>query len=756
MINRLAVKLALLSMVLAALAIPAYADESAINIIPRPSKMTVAAVKFVFGNRVQIVVDSSRSVKTEPVDKTGTILSSRVKPTLDTLDDSARYLADGLKRRIGVRATIAAEARSAKHSILLTTAGAPAEFGDEGYELSVTNDGIVIRASKPAGVFYGVESLLQLLPAKGARSSARAIPCLTITDQPQFAWRGLMMDCSRTFLSMNYLRRYVDLLAQYKMNVLHLHLTDDQGWRMQSETHPELTSVGAKFDPRFEGQVSGFYTKQELRDLVRYAAGRNVTIVPEIEMPSHCVAALTAYPDLSCRGDAYFIAPYIPDPTEKTPVPPYGVFCAGNDKTFQVLEDVLAEVIDVFPCKYIHIGGDECPKEFWKTCPKCQARMKHEGLKDENELQSYFVKRIEKFINGKNRVLLGWDEILEGGLAPNAVVMSWRGTAGGIAAARSGHDVVMSPTSHCYFDYEYATTPVDKVYAFDPIPAELTADQGARILGAQANMWTHIARTESDIDQMIFPRLVALSETVWSPKEGRDWPGFERRLQSHLARLKSEGVTCYSERPGPPSFAISPDGTPWVLEEGRAMAYRNGRWSRQPGKLRQIAFTKNGQMLAVGATPVPGGFEVLERIGSKWRPLKGAPGAVDISSAPNAVSQVRIGPEGELWALGASPTAGGYDILTWTGSDWKLVSAGAAATVLAPGAHKQLYALNSLGVAFRWENGAWTVLPGHPSAIAAGPDSRLWVVMQGSRSKPLQLMTLDGAVWKAAPRGRHR
>jgi hexosaminidase len=347
-----------------------------------------------------------------------------------------------------------------------------------------------------------------------------------------------LIDTSRTFVPIAYLRRYVDLLALYKMNVLQLHLTDDQGWRVEVKKHPRLTSVGSKFDERYN-EFGGYYMQKDIKDLVAYASARNVTILPEIEMPGHCAAALAAYPDLGCRNQPQVIFPFM---EALVPGLQPCVFCAGNDRTFEVLEDVLSEVIELFPSRYIHIGGDEAVKDWWKTCPKCQARIKAEGLKDESELQSYFVKRIERFLDSKHRKLIGWDEILEGGLAPRAAVMSWRGTVGGVEAIGQGHDVVFSPTSHCYFDYPNAEFSTVNVYSYEPVPEGITEEQSRHVLGAQGNMWTHIARSEDAIDRQVFPRLIALSEVTWSPRESRNLDDFLARLARHFPRLDALGV----------------------------------------------------------------------------------------------------------------------------------------------------------------------------------------------------------------------
>lgn len=415
-------------------------------------------------------------------------------------------------------------------------------LGNEGYELAIRPQGIHIRANKAAGIFYAMQSLRQLLPIPPAVPAASnqanlRVPCLTIRDKPAFKWRGLMLDCSRTFLRKEYLLRYIDLLAMYKMNVLHLHLTDDQGWRVEIKKHPRLTEVGSRFAPGYAGEINGYYSQQEIRDIVHYAAQRHITVVPEIEMPGHATALLAAYPELSCNGRKHDIFPFFQGPAVTR-----DILCAGNEAVFDVMTDVLAEVMELFPSRYIHVGGDEAPKTRWHECPKCQRRLKDEGLQNEDQLQSYFMRRISDFVSSKGRIMIGWDEILEGGLAANAAVMSWRGMKGGLEAAMQDHEVVMSPTSHCYFDYDVKRIPLEKTYAFCPIPEGLPEEKSRLILGGQANMWTHIARTDSAIDRQIFPRLLALAEALWSEAEQKQFADFYRRYESHEQRLHRLGV----------------------------------------------------------------------------------------------------------------------------------------------------------------------------------------------------------------------
>ena len=433
-------------------------------------------------------------------------------------------------------------------------------LGAEGYRLDVTPSQINIEASGPAGVFYALQSVLQTLP--GMRTNAAlVVPCMSVEDKPRFGWRGLHLDVSRHFFGPEVIKQYIDLMARYKMNRFHWHLTDDQGWRMQIDRYPALTDIGAwrvdqnhlvwgsrpQAKPGQTPDYGGFYTKQQLRELVAYARDRNVVIVPEIEMPGHSAAAVAAYPNLSCAR-----TPQLP----MTGGDYKGIssnFCAGNDSVFTFLEGVLTEVMDVFPSQYIHIGGDEVDKGPWKKCDRCQARMKKEGLKTEEELQSWFIRRIEKFIVANKRRMIGWDEILEGGLAPTATVMSWRGEAGGIEAAKMDHDVVMTPGSPCYFDHYQAgpdgepraiggMNTLRKVYDYEPVPAELAGDRAKYVLGAQANVWTEFITTPEHLEYMILPRMPALSEVLWSPKDRRNWPDFNTRLQSHLNYFRQNAL----------------------------------------------------------------------------------------------------------------------------------------------------------------------------------------------------------------------
>ncbi|HLA83612.1 MAG TPA: beta-N-acetylhexosaminidase, partial [Thermoguttaceae bacterium] len=422
------------------------------------------------------------------------------------------------------------------------------DLGKEGYALSVRGDGVTIQGATPTGVFYGVQTLRQLLPPAIERAkpstdaTAWEAPCVEIIDQPRFPWRGFMLDCSRTFWKKDFVKRLIGQMALYKLNVLHLHLTDDQGWRLEIKKYPKLTEAGAKFAARYHQppEYEGYYTQDDIKEILACAARHHVTVVPEIEMPGHSKAMLTCYPELSCAGGPFEIYPY-----GKGPGIQKDICCAGNEKTFEFFEDVLTEVAELFPGELIHVGGDEAPKDRWKACPKCQTRIKKEGLKNERELQSYFIKRIEKFVNAKGKRLIGWDEILEGGLAPAATVMSWRGTRGGIIAARSGHDVVMTPKMIYYFNYR--RLPTMGVYASDPVPKELNPEQARHVLGAQACFWSHSVREQDGFDACLFPRVMALAETTWTPKESLDAKQFRSRVQDQFKRLRELDIKYYDD-----------------------------------------------------------------------------------------------------------------------------------------------------------------------------------------------------------------
>ncbi len=498
--------------------------DGAIHVIPVPAKIRIQDGVFSLSAETEILVEEG----------------------CEALWGCATFLSDIISTATGFRfaPTMVSANDVPKQSITFTHRGCGPDLGCEGYLLDVVSDGVTVAASDAAGAFYAVQTLRQLFPTEiecGGRGSADMVwtaPAVRIHDAPRFRWRGLMLDCCRHFMTKSFVKRYIDLLAYHKMNRFHWHVTEDQGWRIDIDRYPKLVDVGAW---RTEGdgtRYGGYYSKLDVRDVVDYAASRHVTVIPEIEMPGHAIAALAAYPELSCRGRPLDVATT------------WGIFddvyCAGNDRVFTFLQDVLTEVMELFPSEYIHIGGDECPKARWKECSRCQKRMEREGLRNESELQGYFIGRIAEFLALNDRRLVGWDEILEGGLPETATVQSWRSMDGAIQAARSGHDAIVSPTSHAYFDFDVATTSLEQVYSFDPIPEALSGEERKRILGGECTMWTERAPQDT-VDNKVFPRLLAMAECLWSPPECQDFTDFRRRMQFHCARLEVLGVSCGPE-----------------------------------------------------------------------------------------------------------------------------------------------------------------------------------------------------------------
>lgn len=443
----------------------------------------------------------------------------------------------------------------------------------DGYRLKVTTTGVSVSANEPSGIFYGIQTLLQLFPgtveAKSdlSKNDKWGLPVLTIEDHPRFGWRGLMLDVSRHFFTVEQVKEYIDQMVKYKFNLLHLHLTDDQGWRIEIKSLPKLTEVGAwrvertgtfgtlsKPQPGEAATYGGFYTQEDIKEIVKYAADRFVNILPEIDVPGHSLAAIAAYPELSCTPGEYYVSP-----GDRFMVWPgggqhfYGLIdntlCPANEKVYEFMEKVFTEVAQLFPFEYIHMGGDETARNFWEKTDAIKAMMQKENLKNLDEVQSYFVKRMEKIINSKGKKMIGWDEILDGGLAPNAAVMSWRGMKGGIEAARQGHEVVMSPTDFAYIDYMqgdaaieppvYSTLRLKKAYQFDPLPEGIDA---SLVKGGQANLWTEQVYNTRHLQYMTWPRGFAIAEALWSPKEKRDWNDFAKRTEHHFARLTAAEV----------------------------------------------------------------------------------------------------------------------------------------------------------------------------------------------------------------------
>jgi hexosaminidase len=519
------------------LAVTVRAAEPAV--IPQPEKMTVREGTFTL--------------------KPETVMLSDKKS-----EATSAFLAERLRAATGLPFPSAAVGGSSAGVIKLTTEGSDPNLGAEGYELIIAKDSVLIRAPAEAGLFYGAVTFLQLLPAevfaaKPVSGVTWEAPCLEIRDHPRFAWRGMLLDVSRHFFTKTEVEQILDALALHKINVLHWHLVDDQGWRIEIKRYPRLAEVGAwrkdigtknwGIDPKAskaygpDGRYGGFYTQDDIREVVGYAAARHITIVPEIEMPGHSAAALASYPEFSCTGA----------PTFSTDVgSPMGVYCAGNDGSFVFLQNVLEEVFSLFPSQYIHIGGDEVTTKYWAKCDKCQARKKAEGLTTDRQLQSYFIQRMEKFINAHGRSLIGWSEIREGGLAQNAALMDWIG--GATEGATAGHDVVMTPEKDCYLDHYQSKDhakepraiggflPLRNIYAFDPIPAKLAPEFQQHILGAQGNLWTEYIPNLRHAEYMIFPRESAMAEVTWSPKEARNFDDFLRRLEVDQNRLDQIGV----------------------------------------------------------------------------------------------------------------------------------------------------------------------------------------------------------------------
>ena len=505
------------------------------TIIPEPLEMIQQEGHFTFNSQTTIVYDTDEAIN--EVD----YLANMFKITSGfTLQKSSKPLKDNYIK-VNLNANLS-------------------NLGNEGYQLYIHKTYIEILAFKPAGLFYACQTIKQLLPPEvdgvyPVKNLDLSIPCLKVKDVPRFSYRGYMLDVSRYFIPVSSIEKLLDAMAFYKMNTFHWHLTDYQGWRLQIKRYPKLTLTGAqvaqtklryKDNEEIADRIpsGGFYTQEEVSKLIEYAKKRHIRIIPEIDVPAHSIAAIAAYPFLSCFGTSQEVK------QEKVGAMAT-VFCPGKESTFEFLENVFDEVMALFPEQDIHIGADEVDKSEWEKCPLCKKRMEEEGLETLDDLQSYFVQRIEKYLNKHGHHIIGWDEILEGGLAPNATVMSWRGMKGGIKAAKMEHKVIMTPTQYCYFDYTQGKDrskepyvrfkdylPLSKVYAFDPIPEELSEQEGKLVLGAQANMWTNFVKSPSHVEYMTFPRLCAMAEVTWSAKENKDYQRFEKKLEAHYPRLE--------------------------------------------------------------------------------------------------------------------------------------------------------------------------------------------------------------------------
>lgn len=526
------------------------------SVIPYPNSLVQEDGTFVFNKKTKMICTSSLDSASQEVVRNFSALLNNVA---------------GLKTEC-----IVDEEKSDKNIVFFDL---DTSIADEGYSLDIDPSKIIIKASSAAGFYYAVQSLKQLLPIAvyGDKESVSVeeweVPCAHIDDAPRFSYRGMHLDVARHFFSVDEVKRYIDLLAMHKLNVFHWHLTDDQGWRIEIKKYPKLTEIGSirkytmvekNFDQYDNTPYGGYYTQEQIRDIVNYAKERFITIIPEVDLPGHMVAALASYPSLGCTGGPYEVQGVWgvhPD-----------VLCAGKEETYEFVTDVLSEVIELFPSRYIHIGGDECPKDRWKKCPLCQVRIRKLGLKTDKEhtaeerLQSYFMTRVEKFLNENNRQIIGWDEILEGGAAPNATVMSWRGTDGGVQAAKLRHNVVMTPNTYLYFDYYQSEdtqteplaigsyVPLERVYDFEPVPDTLDNDSKKYILGAQANLWTEYISDFKQVEYMLLPRLDALSEVQWTQPENKNWVNFLDRLQHNIQVYDLKGYNY-----GKHIFGINPE-----------------------------------------------------------------------------------------------------------------------------------------------------------------------------------------------------
>ena len=526
-------------------------SQNKVIIIPEPVAMEVHSGNFNFNTETQVIAGNDVS-------------------------HIAKMFNYYLEKLYGFTLPVKNNPAKSKQSVIIFKLAKAGDKKDE-YKLEGTAHQITVSSASKEGLFYGMQSLLQLMPdtKQISLSEGFTVPQVSINDYPRFQYRGMHLDVGRHFFDVDYVKKYIDYLAYFKFNTFHWHLTEDQGWRIEIKKYPKLTSVGGFRNGTIIGhypgtgndniRYGGFYTQEQIKEVIKYAKDRFITIIPEIELPGHASAAIAAYPELSCFPDsATAISPktaWAGSREGKQVQQTWGVFddiFVPSENTFKFLENVLDEVIALFPSKYIHIGGDEAPKTYWKESPFCQQLIKEKNLKDEHGLQSYFIQRIEKYVNSKGRKIIGWDEILEGGLAPNATVMSWRGEKGGIAAAKEHHDVIMTPTTYCYFDYSQTKNddsltiggylPLEKVYNYEPIPKELDPSEEKYILGAQGNLWTEYVANPQKLEYMVFPRMSALSEVVWSPKDKKDFTRFQSELPNLYNKYELWDASYFKEK----------------------------------------------------------------------------------------------------------------------------------------------------------------------------------------------------------------
>jgi beta-L-N-acetylhexosaminidase len=495
----------------------AHAADANYNVVPLPKSVVMAkGLPFNLTNATTIVYEG----------------------TNPEMKRNARFLSEYIQQASGIK-TAVLDKRDKKAAAIVLTID-PKVAGAEAYRLSVNNKQVTIAASTPAGVFYGIQTLRKSLPVQ-TTGEAITLPAVTVADAPRFGYRGMMLDCARHFFPLSFVKKFIDILAMHNMNVFHWHLTEDQGWRLEIKSHPELTAKSSMRSGTVIGHNAtvddsiphgGFYTQQEAREIVEYARQRHITVIPEIDMPGHMLAALAAYPELGCTGGPYEVGHR------------WGVYkdvlCLGKESTYKFVQDVIDEVVDIFPAKYFHIGGDESPTVMWEKCPKCLQKAKDENT-DIKHLQQYFTNRVEKYLNGKGKSIIGWDEILEGKINQSATIMSWRGVEPGLKAAKQGHDVIMTPSSHVYFDHYQAKdtkhepdaiggcSPVEKVYSYEPLPDTLSAEAKTRIKGVQANLWTEYIPFTTQAEYMVLPRMAALAEVQWTPVAKKNFDDFSKR-----------------------------------------------------------------------------------------------------------------------------------------------------------------------------------------------------------------------------------
>ncbi len=548
--------------------------SAAVNVIPKPVSEEERAGFFTVNSDTKILYPNKN----------------------DDAKRSAELLAAAIKQRCGLTLKVEAFRRQKPDNAIRLIAASGDSSAPEGYTLDVDSNSIRITG-QDAGLFYGMQTLCQLLPLDG--QAPGRIPCTHIADEPRFGWRGLLFDSCRHFFPVNYIKGVIDEMAYYKLNILHWHLTDDQGWRIEIKKYPLLTEIGSWRDGTQIGpsrtkdvdtiRYGGYYTQEEIREVVAYAASRHIEVVPEFEMPGHFVAAITAYNHLACFPQSFETG----GPFEVRKV--WGVSkdlcCAGKESTFEFIEDVLTEMMELFPSQYFHVGGDEAPHAAWEQCPACQQRMKDEGLTTTAQLQNYFIERIDAFVTSKGKKMIGWEEIMEGGLSPNAIIMSWLGTSSGVKAAQSGHYAIMCPYSHMYFDAYYASpdteplaigyyTPFEKTYNFEPVHPDLTPEQEKYILGVQGNMWAEFTANKQVWDYLLYPRICALSEIAWSPREAKNWNDFKGRLIHEMGRFRAEGIGYRIPTPEAPSSVF--------VKAGETLSIGNS-WT-----IGQIRYTTDG------------------------------------------------------------------------------------------------------------------------------------------------------------------